>query len=279
MKTNREKYQELVRDTLQHLSETYTSDSFFLTGEDNVLFFSSSIRTAQSSPVAENPPLIPVSHPVMQRKKAKEPVSENSPSLQQKDEGSSNKKKEEDRFRISSSLSHTKMEMLGFEAMQQQVQKKFPTFKIKKEIPDDHCALQLANQWKENALEAEVAILSFHESKQSDLFLQNIQKAISLYFFSAQIIDVDLWDKQKKWELFFEHSKTRWILSSPSLLKKSSLLPFYREIPATSERFLGPFRLHILEEIESYLKNPSLKKTLWQSLCALLRLPNTPASS
>ena len=167
---------------------------------------------------------------------------------------------------------------LGVSSLSESVKKLFPNFSIHKEAPKESDM----NQTHRKILQAKVVLFSFREGKESDLFLQNIQRAITSHFIEAGVLDVKKWESKENLDLFFKQSKPEFIISSSSLYQAPSLLPFLKEISDSPERFLGSSRLFLLKPFKQYFDHPLQKKDLWQTLCAILKnnsLSNTPASS
>ena len=279
MKTNKEKVQDLLQEALQYLQENRRSSKSLIASGEDAAYFSMKTPTIHSplpSPSVSSARVFAT--PSTKRRETNRDTSYKEDKLTPSVEKIKSAK-EEKLIEKEVSAKKTGVDTLNFEALRDAVHKTFPSFVIKKTIPDDRLAYLRENEWKEEGLQVEVVLLSFHESVESDLFLQNIAQAISSYFSSAQVIDAQQWGKQKKWDLFFEKNQAKLVLSSPQLLKQAFLLPYYKEIPSTTERFFGSIRLHMLSSLDSYFKNPSQKKDLWQALCAILKNLNMPVSS
>lgn len=157
---------------------------------------------------------------------------------------------------------------LGVNSLSSAVKKLFPTFSTSTEVQKPH----LVDPALKKALSSEVVLFSFRESKESDLFLQNLGIAISSHFLPSSLLDV------KKWELsegdfspFFKESHAKLIIAPASFYKRPSLLPFFKEMPASSERYLGSSKLLLLNPFEDYFNNPLKKKELWHTLCTILK--------
>lgn len=161
---------------------------------------------------------------------------------------------------------------LPFEDLSKKLLKSFPQFTVKKDTLSDKIPYL-------SALETECIVFSFREGKESDLFLNNLQKALENHHSSSCFFDVTSGIPSEELEMFFEQVQAKLIVASPSILKNPALLPFLKEIPASSEWFLGKSRLFILEPFTSYFTNPQKKKALWQTLCAILKSRSTQASS
>lgn len=159
---------------------------------------------------------------------------------------------------------------LGLDSLSDAVKNLFPQFTTFKEIPQDK-DLRTDPAYKK-LVQADVVLFSFREGKESDLFLQNICFAISSHFCSAAVLDVKKWEISKSpFDLFFKQSNAKLFISSDTLYKKSFLLPFLKENPTSSEKFLSESKLILLKSFESYFTDPLHKKELWKTLCATLK--------
>jgi hypothetical protein len=159
---------------------------------------------------------------------------------------------------------------LGVESLSSAIKDLFPGFTTHKEPPKDK-DLRVDPIYKK-VLQAEVVLFSFREGKESDLFLQNISLAITSHFTPAAVLDVKKWELvEEHFDLFFKQGKAKFFIGSETVYKKSYLLPFLKEIPSSSQRFLSDRPLLLLRPFESYFNNPLQKKELWNTLCTALK--------
>jgi hypothetical protein len=165
---------------------------------------------------------------------------------------------------------------LPFDELEEKLKKLFPHFAIHAKPPSDKIASFHANPLYLKACQAQAAILSFQESKESDLFLQNIQKALISYNISAHFWPVRSLEEARQ---FLKESQAKIVLSSPRVLTHPPLLSLVRELPMEQKRFIETIPLVILEPFETYFTNKDSKKTLWQTLCTALKKNSTPESS
>ncbi len=168
---------------------------------------------------------------------------------------------------------------LGVEDLSKAVKDLFPQFSTQMQPPQENVFF-LDPAYK-RALKAHIVLFSFREGKESDLFLQNLCRALHVYFSSATILDMKKWEKElSNFDPFFQEAEARLFIASHTLCKKPQLLPFLKENPASSQRFLGKGRLLLLPTFETYFQDPTQKKELWKTLCTLLSSPAlTQASS
>lgn len=133
----------------------------------------------------------------------------------------------------------------------------------------DEKAKRIKNAWSEKSQIPEIPIL-FQGTDYSS-FLHHLAKAITLCFHSARALDITPFEKEKKWDLFFQSPKLRLILCPDHLIFSSKeLLPFYRESPSQKTRFLGEIPLLLLPDLSLYYKDPYLKRSLWNVICQAL---------
>lgn len=139
-----------------------------------------------------------------------------------------------------------------------------PHLQLRKAIPSDAVAKQLRNQWKEPAFQAIALVLSCGESGAELEFLQRLTRAIETSLFSCQLIDA------AQCEVFLRQSTLKWIIAPQQTIENvTALKKIWRHLPNSDETFLEDKPLITLSPISAYLKDPGLKKFLWQKLCTL----------
>lgn len=135
-------------------------------------------------------------------------------------------------------------------------------------LPDEK-AKRVKNAWNEKSLVPEIPILFQGTHYRS--FLENLAKAISLTFAPSRVIEMTSFEKEKKWDIFLESPKLKFILCPDHLVFSSKeLLQFYKENPGQKTRFLGNIPLLLLPDLALYFKDPYLKRSLWNVLCQTL---------
>ncbi|WP_420422341.1 hypothetical protein [Simkania sp.] len=135
-------------------------------------------------------------------------------------------------------------------------------------LPDEK-AKRVKNAWNEKSLVPEIPIL--FQGTHYRFFLENLAKAISLTFAPSRVIEMTSFEQEKKWDLFLESPKLKFILCPDHLIFSSKeLLPFYKENPGQKTRFLGNIPLLLLPDLALYYKDPYLKRSLWNVLCQTL---------
>jgi len=152
------------------------------------------------------------------------------------------------------------------------IEKTSPHYLLHRDVPSDAAAERNAEKWKENIGTIQVALLSFGEQGASLQFLQNLTKAIDNSLCPALLIDGERFEREERWKMLLEEKELKWIIAPSRSLGKSPILThYYREIPAKQERLLADIPLFFLLPIQEYLKESSLKRTLWETLCRMLQ--------
>lgn len=165
---------------------------------------------------------------------------------------------------------------LAFEELSGKLSRLFPHFAVHDHPLDDKIASYKARPSYLRALQAEVILLSFKESKESDLFLQNIQKALATYNISTLFLPIKSVEETKQ---FLEQAQAKVMLASSLILKEPKFLSLIKELPASQQRFILDSHLLLLEPFEKYFADKNLKKSLWHTLCKILMENPMPASS
>ncbi len=245
-------YQNILSDATKFLKENYEPKNSWNVPSTYIVPLSPKEKksTKPSEPLPVYTPL-PKAKIIPQQKKTEEPFVPQTPT-------------------IPPSKSKIEEHVLPFEELKKSLHKILPQFVIRETPLSDKVSYI-------KALEAKTLILSFQEDQSSTIFLQNIQKAIATYHTSAHILEAKSSSFPEDLGLFFEQTKNKLTLASPTILKHKQFLPFIKEIPASSEWFLGKSRLLLLEPFETYFTNPLQKKTLWKTICAILKVQDTPA--
>lgn len=245
---NNPEFLALKTDTLKFIKENYSLTDTFLVKEENVLFFSSAKK--METPLVINVKkgnievsVKPAQIPVQKAKTFKEEKKSEMPAA------------------------------LPFDHIRKLIEKVHPHLTLTNQIPDDAIARKKAEIWKEQeGSAAQIAILYFGESPQDLEFLKKLAKALHTSFSPTKLIDAKRLSEEKKWDTFLKEGKFKLILSPEKGLQNSfELMRLYTEIPKTGHRFLGKTPLLLLSASDHYLKNPHLKRTLWSTLCQILK--------
>ena len=137
-------------------------------------------------------------------------------------------------------------------------------------IPSDEKAKLIKNGWKEKNVIPVVPILASDD--KSLVFLQNVAQAITLHFFPAKVLLLKDLEKQNLLLSLLDSAHVKLIISPDiTLWNCKELMKHYQEIPQQKQRFLKNTPLLLLPDPSLYIKDPSLKRSLWNLLCHLLQ--------
>jgi hypothetical protein len=139
----------------------------------------------------------------------------------------------------------------------------------KKPIPSDEKAKRIKNSWKEGLMPTDVVIFSTGGEHQT--FFQNVAKAIETHFFPCKVINPSDIEKKGDLDHFLASEDLKLILLSDTLLfSVKQLMSRYSEIQAQNKKFLAKVPLLVISDPSLYLKDPLLKRSLWNLLCQML---------
>ncbi len=143
-------------------------------------------------------------------------------------------------------------------------QKLFPQLPLIQTIPSDATAKKIANRWKTKNQAAPISILYFSEpSLQKDLLIA-ITKAIDVYFGPARIIQAETIEKEKQWDTFLSSDDLKLVIACDyTLWQLTNLMQYFKETP---QRTLKNVPLFLLPDLSLYLKDSSLKRSLWKAI-------------
>lgn len=128
----------------------------------------------------------------------------------------------------------------------QTLAKTFPHLKFFSHPPPDTQAKEIKERWKIRLKGADIILLSFEETKEERLLLENIARAIQKYNRSAAVLKAEeVTVASAKWIIAEEKA----LLAHPFSLPTIKLLP-----------------------LASYLQSQELKKELWHTLKSELKL-------
>jgi hypothetical protein len=143
-----------------------------------------------------------------------------------------------------------------------------PELSILNEIPSDAIAKKISERWKTKNQTAPISILSFQEPGPQKVLLEQVAKALDVYFGPVKIVNAEGIEKEKQWETFLSVPELKWIIVCDySLWQLQGLMQFYKETPAQGTRMLGNIPIFLLPDLSLYLKDPLLKRSLWRALC------------
>ncbi len=264
-------YRNLVSDTVRFIKEHFAPQKVMLTSPENGAFFE------KSAPLPPSPP--PHSAPVIDfppLSTGRKALNTASPALKPTPPPN---KPPPDLHKIEKNRGEAPKERAPVQAPNEEwgrlLQRLAPHLALSDEIPPDAGAQKRANQWKEKAQAAPVAILSFGEKGQERVFLDSLASAIAQKLAPSAVIDAARLEREQNWEIFLEIDILKLILAPADFQKRPQLMRHYKEFPSTSQLYLGKVPLLVLSPVSAYLNNPSLKRTLWETLCQLLTPPSS----
>ncbi|HSX38246.1 MAG TPA: hypothetical protein VLE95_05385 [Chlamydiales bacterium] len=150
-------------------------------------------------------------------------------------------------------------------------EKNLPELVLIDPIPDDRIARQIANRWKTKNQAAPISILTSGELPKHKIFLSEIALALDVFCSPAKLIEAEAIEKENGWKLFLSSDHLKLILICDSTLwQLASLRQFYKENPAMGNRVLGSTPVFLLPDLSLYLKDPLLKRSLWNNLCRVV---------
>jgi hypothetical protein len=153
------------------------------------------------------------------------------------------------------------------------VKERLPHVELLGMPPNDTLAKQAAKQWERKPAILEVAILSFETAPKHKAFLDNLSKALKIYGISAVVVNAAKAEQEKAWPRLLEAPHVRLIISGGyGLYTLTSLMQHYVEGERSTGPKLGKIPLLMLSDAALYLKEPSLKPSLWKSLKEMLHL-------
>jgi len=160
-----------------------------------------------------------------------------------------------------------KAEPLSFVPLKSLFKRVFPNVSILDEIPGDTMAKKIANRWKTKNQVAPISILCAYENAKQKMLLEQIVKAIDIYFGPANLINAERIEKEKQWDAFLSSGELKLVIACDyTLWQLHSLMTHYKEVPSMQTRTLKDVPLFLLPDLSLYLKDPLLKRSLWKAL-------------
>lgn len=157
--------------------------------------------------------------------------------------------------------------IVSFEEIRKVLGRVAPHLPVLSEIPPDTTAKKIANRWKTKNQTAPITLLYFQESPPQKALLEQITKAIDVYYGPAKLVFAETIEKEKQWETFLSVPELKKVIVCDyTLWQLSDLMRFYKENPTQGTRTLGTVPLFLLPDLSLYLKDPLLKRSLWKAL-------------
>lgn len=154
-----------------------------------------------------------------------------------------------------------------FSHLRNVLSKAAPELTIVDEIPSDAVAIKIAERWRTKNQSAPISILTYQEQTEQRALLEQISRAIDVYFGPAKIVDAAKIESDKQWGAFLSVKNLKMIVVCDyTLWQLGHLMEHYKEVPANKTRVLGKVPLFLLPDLSLYLKDPLLKRSLWNAL-------------
>jgi hypothetical protein len=280
---------DIFSSTVDHLLSLLSEESTILASPEDALYFRSLAKQKTMTPSIKKevlkyeeiavPSLEKLDHPIIQNRQLEtkqnleKPEIKERPIREEKKETTSNpgvlsalEPKQSLKWRSDSKIPIEPL--ISNQLLKKLFQKHLPQIPIIDEIPSDSTAKKIANRWKTKNQTAPISILSFSEPPKQKQILIEITKAIDVYFGPAKIIDAASIEKENEWETFLANEDLKLIIACDyTLWQLKDLMKNYREIPREQKRTLGQVPLFLLPDLSLYLKDPSLKRSLWKAIC------------
>lgn len=159
---------------------------------------------------------------------------------------------------------------VDFGDIQNIIIERFPAQKILHDIPSDASAK--IHPQDHVIAHAEVLILSFSDDPQQMEFLLKLANAISVRLKShAEVISARDLEHESQWNIPLKSKALRLVIASGHLIHAyPKLMQHYREEPKKARFYVGKVPLCLYSDISLYLQEPTLKLSLWKSVCELL---------
>jgi len=146
-----------------------------------------------------------------------------------------------------------------------------PELTILPDIPSDAIAKKIATRWKTHNQIAPITLLHYQELPEQTTFLEQLLKAVDVYFGPARLVNAERVEKENQWDAFLSVAELKTVIACDhTLWQLPNLRNMYREIPTQEKRLLKEKPLFLLPDLALYLKDPMLKRSLWKALCSFL---------
>ena len=150
--------------------------------------------------------------------------------------------------------------------MMQAIKQHFPGIAVMESPPDDKVAHQVANKWKQATGIPDIAILSYREAPKEREFLGNVAKAICNQIAPSSVLSAVEIEHQDKWKKLLSAPNLKLIITCEKSMHSLSLMMKHHNTK-TSRQYLDKTPLLLLSNVSLYLRDPSLKLSLWNAIC------------
>lgn len=165
-----------------------------------------------------------------------------------------------------------KPDPMSFDELRKLAAERLPGLAIVDNVPDDSEARRLARAWDQKTEIPHVLILSFDEAPKPRAFLNNLAKALHVHGVDAQVIRAAKIEQDQAWEGFLQSDQLKLVIaSSYGIDALPNLAKHYREAAKQARHFLGDVPLLLLSDVAFYLREPTLKPSLWSAIMQGMR--------
>ncbi|NGX33134.1 MAG: hypothetical protein K1060chlam4_01195, partial [Candidatus Anoxychlamydiales bacterium] len=154
----------------------------------------------------------------------------------------------------------------NFIDIKKSIERIFPNISILEKPIDDKVAKQKSQKYKLKNISSTITILAYKEDEKFYRFLEKLSTALSVYFYPSKVVSAYLIEKENNWSDFLTNDISLIISSDYTVFELPHLRALYKENPSKGEKSLKDIPLFLLPDIFLYLKEPSLKKSLFNAL-------------
>lgn len=151
------------------------------------------------------------------------------------------------------------------------IKEKFPQQPYLETIPNDSDAKRINSAWELEKMAPEVIVLFFQETPKHRAFLNNLCRAIQSLGIHAALSSAAKCEQELSWDSLLKSKNLRLVIASDyAIYTLPELMKHYKETPKKGRQQLGNVPLFLLSDLSFYLKEPSLKPSLWKALKEIL---------
>jgi hypothetical protein len=160
----------------------------------------------------------------------------------------------------------------SFQDIKSILKQTFKDLKIYDQLPDDKEAKLLAKLYENKSSFPECVILYEKAQKKGLTLINALSLAIDKRFVSCATYSIEELEEKQQLDLLLKDKKIRLFISTQELLyHHPKLLSHYLETPGNPIKRLGTKDLFVLLNIDYYLKDPLLKRSIWNNLMAYFK--------
>jgi hypothetical protein len=147
-----------------------------------------------------------------------------------------------------------------------------PQLFIHKQPPKDDKAQKVKNLFLQKNHLPKIPVFYTKQLENHRLFLQNIAKAVDYVTGSCRLIDIEPIEKENQWKEIFATSPFSFIIAPDiSIFGFFNLITHFKEIPTLGQKKLANIPVFLLPDLNLYLKDHNLKRSLWLELQKYVR--------